>query len=91
VKQRYRQEQEQIIAILQEAETAPTKAEVCRKYGISEPTYYRWRQLYGGLDVPHLRRLKQLEAENARLKRLVVEQMLAHETLKEVLGKRGCA
>jgi hypothetical protein len=60
----------------------PTKAEVCRKYGISEQTYYRWRQLYGGLDVPHLRRLKHLEAENARLKHLVAEQMLAHETLK---------
>jgi putative transposase len=91
VKQRYGEEQEQIIAILQEAQTAPTKAEVCRTYGISEQTYYRWRQLYGGLDVPHLRRLKQLEAENARLKRLVAEQMLAHETLKEVLEKRGCA
>jgi putative transposase len=89
VKQRYGEEQ--IITILQEAETAPTKAEVCRKYGISEQTYYRWRQLYGGLDVPQLRRLKQLEAENARLKRLVAEQMLANEALKEVLEKRGFA
>jgi putative transposase len=89
VKQRYGDEQ--IIAILQEAEAAPTKAEVCRKYGISEQTYYRWRQLYSGLDVPQLRRLKHLEAENARLKRLVAEQMLAHEALKEVLEKRGFA
>jgi putative transposase len=68
----------QIIALLHEAETAATKAEVYRKYGISEQTYHRWRQLYGGLDVPHLRRLKRLEAENARLKRLVAEQMLAN-------------
>jgi putative transposase len=87
MKQRYGEEQ--IIAILQEAERAPTKAEVYRKYGISEQTYYRWRQLYGGLDVPQLRRLKHLEAENTRLKRLVAEQMLANEALKEVLEKRG--
>jgi putative transposase len=89
MKQRYGEEQ--IIALLQEAEQAPTKAEVFRKYGISEQTYDRWRQLYGGLDVPQLRRVKQLEAENARLKRLVAEQMLAHEALKEVLEKRGLA
>jgi putative transposase len=67
MKQRYGEEQ--IIAILHEAEALPTKPEIYRKYGISEQTYYCWRQLYGGLDVPHLRRLKQLEAENARLKR----------------------
>ena len=89
MKQRYGEEQ--IIAILHEAEAAPTKAEIYRKYGISEQTYYRWRQLYGRLDVPHLRRLKQLEAENARLKRLVAEQKLANEALKEVLAKRGLA
>jgi putative transposase len=89
MKQRYKEER--IIAILHEAEAAPTKAEIFRQYGISEQTYYRWRQLYGGLDVSHLRRLKQLEAENARLKRLVAEQMLATEALKEALEKRGCA
>lgn len=89
MKQRYGEEQ--IIAILHEAEAAPTKAEIYRKYGISEQTYCRWRQRYGGLDVSHLRRLKQLEAENARLKRLVAEQMLASEALKEVLEKRGFA
>ena len=87
MKQRYGEEQ--IIAILHEAEAAPTKAEIYRKYGISEQTYYRWRQLYGSLDVPHLRRLKQLEAENARLKRLVAGQMLENEALKEVLETRG--
>ena len=89
MKQRYREEQ--IIAILHEAEAAATKAEIYRKYGISEQTYYRWRQLYGGLEVAQLRRLKELETENARLKRLVAEQMLAHEVLKEALEKRGCA
>lgn len=86
MKQRYGEEQ--IIAILHEAEATLTTAEVCRKYGISEQTYDRWRQLYGGLDVSQLRRLKQLEVENARLKRLVAEQMLASEALKEVLEKR---
>jgi putative transposase len=79
----------EIVAILQEAEVAPTKAEVWRKHGISQWTYYRWRQCYQGVDVPQLRRLKQLETENARLKRLVAEQMLANEALREVLGKKG--
>lgn len=87
MKQRYREDQ--IIAILHEAEGAVTKAEIYRKDGISEQTYYRWRQLYGGLEVAQLRRLKELETENARLKRLVAEQMLAHEVLKEALEKRG--
>jgi putative transposase len=87
MKQRF--SEEQIIAILQEAESAPTKAEVCRKHGISEWTYYRWRQQYQGLNVSQLRKLKQLEQENERLKRLVAEQALAQETLREVLAKRG--
>ncbi len=81
--------EEQIIAILQEAASAPTKAEVCRKHGISEWTYYRWRQQYQGLAVSQLRRLKQLEQENERLKKLVAEQALAQEALKEVLAKKG--
>jgi putative transposase len=81
--------EEQIIAILQEAESAPTKAEVCRKHGISEWTYYRWRQQYQGLSISQVRRLKQLEQENERLKRLVAEQALAQEVLKETLAKKG--
>ena len=81
--------EEQIIQILREGETAPTKAEVCRKYGISEWTYYRWQRQYRGLALDQLRRLKQLEHENARLKQLLAEQALAHEALKEVLEKRG--
>ncbi len=87
MKQRY--SEEQIVQILREADTAPTKAEVCRKYGISEWTYYRWKKQYQGLEVSQLRKLKQLETENARLKKLVAEQVLANEALKESLGKRG--
>ncbi len=87
MKKRY--SEEQIIQILREADTAGTKVEVCRKYGISEWTYYRWKKEYQGLEVSQLRRLKQLEAENARLKRLVADQALANEALKEALEKRG--
>jgi len=87
LKQRY--SEEQIVQILREADTAPTKAEVCRKYGIWEWTYYRWKKQYQGLEVSQLRKLKQLETENARLKKLVAEQVLANEALKESLEKRG--
>lgn len=87
MKKRY--SEEQIVQILREADTASTKAEVCRKYGISEWTYYRWKKQYQGLEVSQLRKLKQLETENARLKKLVAEQALANEALKESLGKRG--
>lgn len=89
MKQRY--SEEQIIAILHEAAATPTKVEVYRKYGISEQTYYRWQQRYGGLQTPQMQRLRQLEAENERLKRLVAEQLLANEALKAVLLKRGLA
>lgn len=81
--------EEQIVQILREGEAAETKAEVWRQYGISEWTYYRWRQRYGGLVESQAKRLKQLEQENARLKRLVAEQALAQEALKELLAKRG--
>jgi putative transposase len=87
MKQRF--SEEQIIAILQEAEGAASKAEVCRKHGISEATFYRWQEQYRGLSVSQLRKLKQLEQENDRLKRMVAEQALAQETLKEVLAKKG--
>ncbi len=80
MKKRYGEEQ--IVQILREADTAPTKAEVCRKYGI------RWKQEYQGLEVSQLRKLKQLETENARLKKLVAEQVLANEALKEALVKK---
>ncbi len=87
MKKRY--SEEQIVEILREADTAPTKAEVCRKYGISEWTLYRWKKEYQGLEVSQLRKLKQLETENSQLKKLVAEQALANEVLKEALEKRG--
>jgi putative transposase len=87
VRQRY--SEEQIIAILHEGETAASIQEVCRQHGISEQSYYRWRQKYGGLQRSEVDRLKQLESENERLKRLVAEQLLANEALKGVLVKRG--
>ena len=81
--------EEQIVQIFQEGESGQTKAVVCRKYGISEWTYYRWRRVFQGLSVPEARRVRQLEQENERLKRLVADQMLANEALKEALVKRG--
>ena len=75
MKQRF--SEEQIIANWQEAESTPGKAEVCRKHGISEATFYRWQEQYRRLNVPQLRKLKQLEPENERLKKLVAEQALA--------------
>ncbi len=78
--------EEQILSILAEAEHAPV-GEVCRRHGISSKTYYRWKQKYGGMSVPEARRLKQLEEENARLKRLVAEQALDVSVLKDLLRK----
>jgi putative transposase len=79
---------EQIIANLREAEVllakGQTAGEVCRHLNISEQTYYRWRKEYGGLEVDQARRLKQLEAENAKLKKLVADQALDLAILKEV-------
>ena len=84
-----RQSEEQIIQILREAETnqAPIR-EVCRQHNITEQTLYRWRNKYGGMDVSEARRLKDLESENARLKRLVAEQMLVIDGLKEFSRKK---
>lgn len=86
---RQRYSEEQIITILHEGEGAAPIQEVCRKHGISEQSFYRWRQKYGGLQRPEIDRLKQLASENERLKRLVAEQLLANEALKQVLVKRG--
>lgn len=81
--------EEQIVQILREGEAAESKAEVWRKHGVSEWTYYRWRQRYGGLAESQAKRLRELEQENARLKRLVAEQALANAALQEALAKRG--
>jgi putative transposase len=83
---RSRFSEEQILGILAEAEHAAV-GEVCRRHGISSQTYYRWKQKYGGMSVPEARRLKQLEEENARLKRLVAEQALDVSVLKDLLRK----
>ena len=83
--------EEQIIAILNEAETGGTKiAELCRRHGISDATFYNWRSKYGGLEVSELRRLRQLEDENRRLKSIVADQALDIRALKDVLAKNGC-
>ena len=78
---------EQIAYALRQAETGTAVAEVCRKMGISEATYYNWKKKYGGLGVSELRRLKQLEEENARLKRMVADPSLDKQMLQEVLQK----
>ena len=80
---------EEIIIILREAETiTESVADFCRRKGIAEATLYRWRQKYGNLQVDEAKRLKALEVENAKLKKMLAEAMLANEGLKEVLAKK---
>jgi putative transposase len=77
---------EQIIGILKEADAGAQITEICRRQGITETTFYRWRKKYGGLDGTEARRLKQLEDENRRLKRIVADQALNLQVLKDLLG-----
>ena len=79
--------EEQIISILRQADVGVRPADLCRQHGISGTTFYKWRGKYGGLDVCEARRLRQLEEENGRLKRLVAEQALDITVLREVLAK----
>ena len=79
--------EEQIIAILNEQERGIATAEVCRTHGISQGTFYKWKAKFGGMDVSDARKLKSLETENARLKKLLAEQMLDNTILKDLLGK----
>ena len=79
--------EEQIIAILKEHQAGISAAELCRKHGLSDATFYKWRSKYGGMEVSDAKRLKQLEAENIRLKKLLAEQMMDVSTLREMLGK----
>ena len=80
--------EEQIIAILREQEAGVPVADLCRKHGLSSPTFYKWKAKYGGLDVSEARRLKALEDENARLKRMLADAMLDNVALKDLLGKK---
>jgi putative transposase len=84
---RSRFSEEQIIGILKEHQAGLSAAEVCRKYGISDATFYNWRSKYGGLEVSEAKRLKALEDENRKLKKLLAESMLDVAALKELLGK----
>ena len=79
--------EEQSIAVLNEGEAGAKVADLCRKYGMSEATYYNWKAKYAGMTVSDLRRLKALESENRRLKQIVAEQALDNQTLKELLSK----
>ena len=80
--------EEQIIGFLREAEAGLPVKELCRKHGFSEASYYLWRSKFGGMSVPDAKRLKELETENGRLKKLLAEAMLEHEVIKDVLRKQ---
>ena len=80
--------EEQIIGILREQETGRPTADVCRKHGISGGTFYKWKSKFGGLEVSEARRLRSLEEENSRLKKLLAEAMLDNAVLKDLASKK---
>ena len=80
--------EEQIIGILKEQEAGAKTLDVCRKHGVSSATFYKWKAKYGGLDVSEAKRLKALEDENARLKKLLAEAMLDNAVLKDIASKK---
>jgi putative transposase len=80
--------EEQIIGFLREADSGLPVKELCRKHGFSEASYYLWRSKFGGMSVPDAKRLKALESENAKLKKLLAESMLENEAVREVLRKK---
>jgi len=80
--------EEQIIGILREQEAGGTVKEVTRRHGVSEQSFYRWKAKYGGLEVSEARRLKELESENAKLKKLLAEAHLDNAALKDVLSRK---
>jgi putative transposase len=88
---RSRFSEEQIIAILKEQEAGMATAELCRRHGISAATFYKWKSRYGGLEVSEAKRLRQLEEENSRLKKLLAEVMLDNAVLKDLAAKNGDA
>jgi len=80
-----RYSEEQIVRILGEVESGRSVAETGRQYGVAEGTIYRWRKKFGGMEISEVRRLKELEAENARLRRIVAQQAMDNDALKELL------
>jgi putative transposase len=80
--------EEQIIAILREQEAGSATADVCRRHGISQPTFYKWKSKFGGMDVSDAKRLRALEDENAKLKKLLAEAMLDNAILKDVNSRK---
>ena len=80
--------EEQIIGILKQSEAGAKTADLCRQHGISTATFYAWRGKYGGMDVSEAKRMKQLEDENSKLKRIVAEQALDITMLKDLVGKK---
>ena len=85
---RSRFNEEQIIAILKEQEAGLATADVCRRHGVSSATFYKWKAKFGGLEVSEAKRLRQLEDENAKLKKLLAEAMLDNAMLKEITAKK---
>lgn len=85
---RSRSTEEQIIAVLKEQEAGMATADVCRKHGVSSATFYKWKAKYGGLEVSDARKLRALEDENAKLKKLLAEAMLDNAILKDVAAKK---
>ena len=84
---RKRFSEEQIIGVLKENEAGAKVDDLCRRHGISSATFYSWRRKYGGMDASDAKRLRELEAENAKLKRIVADQMLDMSAMKELLAK----
>lgn len=80
--------EEQIIAVLKDAEAGTKTAEICRQHGISDATFYKWKAKYAGLEVSDLRKMKALEEENSKLKRIVADLSLDNRALKDVLSKK---
>jgi len=83
-----RYSEEQIFRILQEGDRGAKVAELCRQYGVSENTYFRWKSKYSGLELSDLKRMKEIEGENSRLKRIVADQALQIDAMKEVLQRK---
>jgi putative transposase len=83
-----RYNESQIISILKEAENGVAVADLCRKHGMSDASFYNWRAKYGGMDVSMMKRMKELEAENRRLKKMYAEERLKAEIVQEALEKK---